>query len=700
MYLNYNMLKKRTAIVIAYIVLVTIPYLTFGQASFDERLTSVSNISMTVNNLGLVGNSFRGSYNTLGWPSCEFPVNSGIEHLFGGGLWVGAIKDGQVLVTTGAIDASGGYQTGRAGFEYSADVGSAFQERSNLRDNPYFTLDAVSHQDFVANFTDRNIQVPGTSTEIQQHTPLNIDVHYEVYNWNFNFANSFVILNYTITNVGDQDLDSVYTGFWMDGVVRAVNITPPGGTPFFNKGGNGYIDSLQMAYEFDAGGDTAFTRSYIGLKFLGLQHNEQYYHPNINPSFTSNFNTWQFNSQDIRFFTPTNDNECYGKMALGYNHTDDWENVQETIKKANNRSHLLSVGPISKLAPGESITVAFAMVCAPMQEDGNSVQLDSKAQKRNLLQNAQWAQRAYNGEDDNANGILDPGEDRNRNGEIDRYILPTPPDIPKTRFEANNHQVSIYWNDNAESSLDPISKTYDFEGYRIYKSQFAFDLEANQNVNASFELIAEFDLDSNQYFYNTGFEGIELKEPVYFEGDTTPYHYKYTIDNLQNGWQHAVTLTAFDRGDQENDLASLESSTLSNLKRLFPGKPANGQLDSLQPFVYPNPFYAEAEWRGNSSFEEDRKIMFANLPNRCTVRIYNVAGDFIDEFTHNQDYDGSDSRWFNTFSDPDNTVFSGGEHAWDLLSKDSQILARGLYIFTVDDLDTGARTTGQFVIIK
>jgi hypothetical protein len=45
-------------------------------------------------------------------------------------------------------------------------------------------------------------------------------------------------------------------------------------------------------------------------------------------------------------------------------------------------------------------------------------------------------------------------------------------------------------------------------------------------------------------------------------------------------------------------------------------------------------------------------------------------------------------------------VFSGGEHAWDLLSRESQIIARGMYLFTVEDLDTGKSFTGTFLIVK
>ncbi len=79
-----------------------------------------------------------------------------------------------------------------------------------------------------------------------------------------------------------------------------------------------------------------------------------------------------------------------------------------------------------------------------------------------------------------------------------------------------------------------------------------------------------------------------------------------------------------------------------------------------------------------------------------------MAGDFIDELDHNGNYDGTDIRWFQTFGaeDPSDNVFSGGAHAWDLLSLNSQIISRGLYLFSVEDLDSGEEFVGKFVIIK
>ena len=198
-------------------------------------------------------------------------------------------------------------------------------------------------------------------------------------------------------------------------------------------------------------------------------------------------------------------------------------------------------------------------------------------------------------------------------------------------------------------------------------------------------------------------DSILLDAPVYFDGDTTAYWYLYTVKNIQNGWQYATAVTAFDKGDESSNLEPLESSILSNSFRTFAGTPVNANLKTTEPFVYPNPYYYGSSWEGQSNFqEESRKIVFANLPKRCVIRVFTVAGDFIDEINHDENYNGSDIRWFQTFGseNTDENTFSGGEHAWDLLSLDSQIIARGIYMFSVRDLDTGEQTLGKFIIIK
>ena len=114
--------------------------------------------------------------------------------------------------------------------------------------------------------------------------------------------------------------------------------------------------------------------------------------------------------------------------------------------------------------------------------------------------------------------------------------------------------------------------------------------------------------------------------------------------------------------------------------------------------VYPNPYYGNAYWDGNS--ERLRKIYFYNLPEVCEITIYTLSGNVVDRISHDQSSNGSDIRWFETFSNDGKQVMSGGEHAWDLVTKDDQAVATGLYLFTVKDQHTGKIKKGKFLIIK
>lgn len=706
--------------VIGLLFLVLSHLVSVSQSSFSEKVTTASNVRLNVSNVGTFGNAFRGYRDGTGNQSCEYPAGSGIEHLFEGGIWVGGMIDGSlVAVSTSAYDAPSGYATGRGGFEFTANVGSTLQERSSLFDSPFFTPEAISHQDYVAEFSDSNLLVPGTNIPINNHTqPMNLGVRMETYNWNYSFSDFFVILNFTVTNASKSTIDSVYFGLWTNTVVRNTNVTPAGsgGSAFYNKGGNGYLDSLYMAYCYDHSGDIGFTESYVGQKFLGAQDKSGFLHPLTNAGFKSHYNAWEFNNTtNAVFFLPTSEQGRYAKMTSGLNHNECWDknsgqnpncgakSFKEQLNDAGNRADLLSVGPFKSLAPGESFQVAYAFVLAKKQEDGLPNSDNNPYQQQIFRDNADWAQVAFNGEDKNFNGQLDAGEDANGDGMITRFILPAPPDIPKTRIVTRQNSIDVYWSNNAEESIDPITLEKDFEGYRIYMTQLGFDVTKVPNLASDLKRIADWDIAGNELFHETGFSSVKLSQPQMFDGDPTPYHYKYTINNIQNGWQYAISVSAYDRGNENSNLESLESSLLSNNFRAFAGKPVNTNLETNQPFVYPNPYYAGAAWEGQSNFQEQsRKIYFANLPEHCTIRVFTTAGDFIDEIEHDQEYNGTDTRWYSTFGaeNADKNVFSGGEHAWDLLSRETQIIARGLYLFTVKDHDTGKTYQGKFAILK
>ena len=664
----------------------------------NSKYTNVGNIGLTVTNFGTYG---HGLSLWPDQPSCEFPKGSSIEHIFDGGLWIGGIIRGnsEPFVTTGAVDATSVSARG-GGFEFTNAEGEKVVERSSLFDSPFYKPSAISHQDFVMSYTDSNT-VLSNGEPITGHNPLGIVVRQESYAWNFPFADFFVIMNYTIKNTSSKFIDSVYVGLWTDAVVRNTNITGRNfNTAFFNKGGNGYNDSIKIAYEFDSNGDPGFTDSYLGIQFLGAE-------PRLADKIlvqtdsisTVNFVSWQFrNTDDPNFFAPQDDIGRYSKMQGYFGGSNRWKDGinPSSLRTPSNRSIFMSNGPFSTIAPGDSINVVFAIVTA--KKYGNDpAALDTEEQKSNLYLSADWALRAYFGEDRNRNGILDVNEDLNGDGKITRYILPTPPTPPKVKVVPDNQKATIYWDRRAELSIDPISGKQDFEGYKLYRTQAGFDLTQSQDLQNALVVLAEFDSTGNSIGYNTGFSNVRLDEPITFPNDTTKYYYKFELGNLLNGWQYVYSVTAFDEGDPENELDVLESSAIANYERIVPGTPAADDAN-VEVGVYPNPYYGNAVWDGSS--ERLRKIYFFNLPSECEITIYTLSGDIVKRLTHDATSNGSDTRWFENYANDDKQKFAGGEHDWDLVTDSDQAIATGLYLFTVKNSKTGEIKTGKFLIVK
>ncbi len=659
----------------------------------ETKFTSVGSIRLTISNFGTLGHGFNR------WPqqpNCEYPSGSGIEHIFEGGLWIGAYRGGRgPSVSTGAVDVSS-VRDVAAGFEFTNGLQSRTQERSTLTDSRHFSTEAVSHQDFKAEFTDSNTVIPGTTTTIPQHeSPLGVVVDIESYAWNFSFAENFVILRYKISNRSNELLDSIYAGIWMDMVVRNTNVSPPRGSAFFSRGGNGYIDSMRTAYEFDVDGDPGFTDTYIGLSLLGSTP-MQYFGPrpsggdSLGPRTI--FNTWQFrNTTDPVYFSPQSDRERYEKMSVPLSALE-----LPGLKAPSNRSVLLSTGPFRNLPPDGTVEVVFAVICS--RKFGNDPTADdTENSRRNLHRAWTFAQQAYDGEDRNRNGVLDAGEDLNGDGLLTRYVLPAPPAAPALRAIPSDRRVTLYWDNASEASIDPISGRKDFEGYRIYRTNPGADLDQSGSLTEKFILIGAFDKTDNDIFYNTGFDAVRLAAPVRFEGDPKEYRYAFDMPGLLNGWQYVYSVTAFDSGDPSNNVESLESSKLQNAVRVFPGSTPDA-AEALEPRVYPNPYYANASWDGGG--ERQRKIMFANLPRKAEIRIYTLAGDLVRSMLHEAGASsGAEIDWFSRYSG-EPRVMAGGEHAWDLVTDNDQAIATGLYLFTVKNLDTGDIKRGKFAIIK
>ena len=708
----------------------------------------VGNLGLTVTNYGVLGEG----YNNPDQPSCMYKLQADnarvqIEHMSYGGLWIGGRggPDGGVHVSTAIVD--GVFEAGEEGFEFTntAAQSDTVKIRSSIVTSPYFDPFAVSHQDFVSDFTDVNTRVPGTDFEIPNHVPLGLNVHLESYAWNFPYTDAFVILNYTITNVSSDPIYDVYAGLWTDASIGNMNYTSiyePGGGWSWYDNLNGFDIDYKMAYQYDVDGDDGFAESYLGIRYLGSSGPQEL--------VDVNYDQWMWvstsNANFPDYIMPLDDNGRYevmkGRHTGKYANASNAGGIPSNPEDQQSWMLILMAGPLGDLEPGESMNFVFAVVCGLW---GTKENVDSDARRANLRLNSDWAQIAYNGEDVdgdgkldpnedvNGNGILDEGEDEyrteldlNQNGRwdpgesvfgdgdgnldiaedvfensfkgiqsenniIDRYILPSPPPSPNLLVVPGDGEVTLYWDKVSEDYEDPITRESDFEGYRIYSSPKTASSEGEST------LLAEFDVDSLDIGYNTGFSIIRTDTVI----NDHHYYYRYTNKNLLNGWpgEYWFAVTAFDRGNPKNNLPSLESSVLENKTYAIPGSRPRRPDSNLKVGVFPNPYRAQALWDGSS--DRDKMLWFFNLPARATVRIYTLAGDIVDQFEHDSgNYSGQDVRLISEGSIGSNAVLSGGMHAWDLISAHDQAIATGLYIFSVEDLDSGDIQSGKFVVIK
>ncbi|KAF5037977.1 hypothetical protein DSECCO2_559030 [anaerobic digester metagenome] len=178
-------------------------------------------------------------------------------------------------------------------------------------------------------------------------------------------------------------------------------------------------------------------------------------------------------------------------------------------------------------------------------------------------------------------------------------------------------------------------------------------------------------------------------------------YYKSHISYPPKGVEYYIAVTAYDRGIPSNDLNFLETGrdADANMKVIFPGTLASENMDNIK--VVPNPYIGRSKFDGRLENDEkgdkSRRLWFINLPHTCTVRIYTLAGDLVQTLHH----DGADMTDIVTISKAATQgIAADGMHSWNLLSKHNQIIAPGVYLFSVENKADDKIKVGKFVIIK
>ena len=285
------------------------------------------------------------------------------------------------------------------------------------------------------------------------------------------------------------------------------------------------------------------------------------------------------------------------------------------------------------------------------------------------------------------------------------WVLPIPPPIPYLVYSPSDKGpfIDLSWDNLAETTEDMMLGYVDFEGYKVYRSLYD---------PSTWEMIAAFDNRNEEVLVKdadgnvinpkvdaaTG-ETINFLDPRYetTQGEYVLVDLPSVTHNFSDkggeflgatteapiyGLRYFYTVVAFDPDKPDLFMQSQESAK-SNYKKnsisgapepVIPRYPLENDLADVR--VVPNPY------KGTALFETryEDKIMFTNIPPATKISIYTLAGDLVDTIYHEDGY---------------------GDVLWDLISRNTQKVVSGLYIYVVErEKPSYKKVVGKFVIIR
>jgi hypothetical protein len=195
---------------------------------------NIGKIGLSVTNQGNFGTGFIGSFidpmTGLSSPSCQFPYPGGLEYLFAGAFWIGAVVGRDTLVSVGAdgwqltremwpeptpSTSTGNLDSPIGGFEYHSITDPSDDKAISEQDWICRYYDTVTNQNYVDN----------DPVDNRPHIPLNIEVYQRSYAWSYSYAEDFVLFDYSIKNIGRRTLNQVYMGIYVDADVQKTGST-------------------------------------------------------------------------------------------------------------------------------------------------------------------------------------------------------------------------------------------------------------------------------------------------------------------------------------------------------------------------------------------------------------------------------------------------------------------------------------------
>ncbi|MCK4579214.1 MAG: hypothetical protein KAU50_10515 [Candidatus Marinimicrobia bacterium] len=129
------------------------------------------------------------------------------------------------------------------------------------------------------------------------------------------------------------------------------------------------------------------------------------------------------------------------------------------------------------------------------------------------------------------------------------YRFAKAPDIPTLSAVAGDSRVTLYWDDRAERSWDPVYG-YDFEGYSVYRATDpgfteVYTITDNNGNPKLFDPLKRFDLIDGI----TGESTIGIRGVHFDLGDDTGLRHEYIDTDVINGVTYYYAVASYDYGD-------------------------------------------------------------------------------------------------------------------------------------------------------
>lgn len=625
-------------------------------------------MKMQIDNRGVMGRqAYPGGSpaTSTGLLGLEYPVGQSFEHLFGAGVWIAGLLDTARVGTSPPVRGvsvayegwSGPLNEFFPGTDTTLDViwrGGKRVPKPTGWDQYWggqVAYDPIADDERYMRYFDFNRRVTN-------HVPLNLEVIQRMYAWDDSYADAIVIVEYTIYNRGTKPIDSAYVGFFFEPDVGPLNAAA-----YWTRNFTGYYTNSRTAYSHNPS-DRGSTP--VGVTLLQTSQRPL---DSLRYSFR-----WFPGPQ-----TPPNDDAKYAFMSSGRIDPDEFPSLSDTrFIFAFGAFHLRPYATTQ-----DSLTIAVAIISG----------YDPAGNHLRIMQ-------------------------RNGSRALDIYLnqgiqLPATPPSPPLRVEVGFRKVTLDWrwtpadsvgingrtnpelnwdstNQVARRYPDRISPPYppgidssrggrNFSSYKIWRS------ENPDSPDESFTLLKQVDVPTDSFEYNTGLE-YSFVDSNLVRGKT--YVYSVTSKSIPNLVYQQVVIGGQVR-TVEVPVDPLESKLSTNKVRVDLPFSVSRKLGDVA--VVPNPYRTDKDYtlesggyEGlNSRWDENRRLIkFINLPEKCTIKIFSLAGDLVRTVEH----DGGGG------------AFPRGDRDVPLLSESNRALASGIYIFTVES-SLGLQT-GKFVIIR